>query len=42
MQFFTMNYLMTMQRLPQLDRKIIGYGVLWTLAIAAAVTWIIA
>lgn len=42
MQFLTMNYLVTMQQLPQLDRKIVGYGVLWTLAIAAAVTWIIA
>lgn len=42
MQFFTMNYLMTMQHLPQLDRKVVGYGVLCTLAIAAAVTWIIA
>ena len=41
MQIFTMNYLMTMQHLPQLDRKIVGYGVLWTLAIAAAVTGII-
>ena len=42
MQFFTMNYLATTHNLPQLDRKIVGYGVLWTLAIAAAVTWIIA
>ena len=42
MQFFTMSYLMTMQNLPQFDRKIVGFGVLWTLAIAAAVTWIIA
>ena len=42
MQFFTTNYLMTMHNLPQLDRKIVGYGVLWTLIIAAAVTWIIA
>jgi len=42
MQFFTMDYLMTMRDLPQLDRKIVGYGVLWTLAIAAGVTWIIA
>lgn len=41
MQFYTMNYLMTMQELPQLDRRIIGYGVLWTVAIAAAVTWIL-
>jgi len=42
MQFFTINYLMTMQHSPQIDRKVIGYGVLWTLAIAAGVTWIIA
>ena len=42
MQIFTMNYLMTMHHVPQLDRKIVGYGVVWTLAIAAAVTWLIA
>lgn len=42
MQFFTMSYLMTMRDMPQFDRKIVGYGMLWTLAIAAAVTWIIA
>ena len=41
MQFFPMNYLMTLRYLPQIDRKIVGYGVLWTLAIGAAVTWII-
>ena len=41
MQYFAMNYLMTMQELPQLDRKIVGYGVLWTVAIGAVVTWII-
>ena len=41
MQFFTVNYLMTMRHLPQLDGKIVGYGVLWTLAIGAALTWII-
>ena len=41
MQIFTMNYLMTMRHSPQLDGKIVGYGVVWTLAIAAAVTWII-
>lgn len=41
MQFFPTNYLMTMQHLPGFDRKIVGYGVLWTLAIGAAVTWII-
>ena len=42
MQFFTMNYLMTMQHLPQLDKKIVGFGILWTVAIGAAVTWIVA
>lgn len=42
MQFFPMSYLMTMHHLPELDRKIVGYGVLWTLAIGAGVTWIIA
>lgn len=42
MQIFPMNYLITIQHIPQLDRKIVGYGVLVTLAIAAAVTWIIA
>ena len=42
MQFFPMSYLMTMQHLPELDRKIVAYGVLWTLAIGAGVTWIIA
>jgi len=38
MQNFTMHYLITMQHHPQFDHKIIGYGVLATLAIAAAVT----
>ena len=42
MQFLTVNYLVTMRNPPQLDRKIVGYGVLWTLAIGAAVTCIIA
>ena len=42
MQFFPMNYLMTMQDVPKLDRKIVGYGLLCTLAIAAALTWILA
>ncbi len=42
MQFFTMDYLMTLQHLPQLDKKIVAYGVLWTVAIGAAVTWIVA
>ena len=42
MQFFPMSYLMTMHNLPQLDRKVVAYGVLWTIAIAAALTWMIA
>ena len=41
MHFFPINYLMTMQHLQELDRKIVGYGVVWTLAIGAALTWII-
>jgi len=36
MQFFPMSYLMTLHNLPQLDRKIVAYGVIWALAIAAA------
>lgn len=40
MQFFSMNYLMTMRYLPQLDRKVVACAVVCTLAIAAAVTWI--
>ena len=42
MQFFPMHYLMTMRHLPQIDRKIVSYGVAWTLAFGAALTWIIA
>ena len=41
MQFFPMNHLMTMQHLAQLDRRIIAYGVVWALAIGAALTWIV-
>ncbi len=41
MQFFPMNYLMTMKHLPQVDAKVAGYGVLCMLAIGAAVTWIV-
>ena len=42
MQFFTIQHLSTVQHLPELDRKIVGYGILWTLAIGAAVTWLVA
>lgn len=42
MQYFPMHYLMTVQHLPQIDRKVAAYGVLWTLAIGAAVAWIVA
>ncbi len=42
MQFFPMSYLMTLHNVPELDWKIVGYGVLWTVAIAAGVTWIVA
>lgn len=41
MQFFPMSYLMTMHNLPQLDRKIVAYGVLWILAIAASLVCIL-
>ena len=42
MQFFPVSYLMTMNTLPQLDRKIVAYGVFWVLAIAAALTALLA
>ncbi len=42
MQYFPMHYLMTMQHLPQVNRRIVGYGVLGTLAIGATVAWILA
>ena len=42
MQLFPMHYLMTMQHLPQVDRKIVIYGVLWILAIGATVAWVLA
>lgn len=41
MQFFPISYLMTMQDLPQIDRKVVAYGVVWTLVLAAAATWVI-
>ena len=42
MQIFPMSHLMTMQHVQELDRRIVGYGALWTLAIGAALTWVIA
>ena len=42
MQYFPMHYLMTMQHVPQVDRRIVGYGVAWTLVIGSAVAWVIA
>ena len=42
MQFFTIQHLSTVQHLPKLDSRIVGYGVLWTLAIGAGVTWLVA
>ena len=41
MQFFSMDYLMHMQTLPKIDRKILGYGLVWALAIGAGVVWLV-
>ena len=37
MQNLSMQSMETMQYVPQLDRKTIGYGVTWILVMAAAV-----
>lgn len=36
MQHLSMHSMMTMHYVPQLDRKMIGYGVSWILAIATS------
>lgn len=42
MQFFSLSYLETMRHVPEFDLKVVGYGVLCTLAIGAGFAWIIA
>lgn len=37
MQYLSMQSMMTMHYVPQLDRKLIRYGVAWILAIATSV-----
>ena len=42
MQYFPMNYLMNMETLPKVDRRILAYGAVWAVAIAAGVIWLVA
>ncbi len=42
MQYLTMQSMATMQYVPELDYKLIGYGVLWMLAIVTSVVGVIA
>lgn len=42
MQNLTIQSMMTMQYVPQLDRKMIRYGVSWLLAIATSVVGVAA
>ena len=42
MQYLTTQGMATMQYVPELDYKLIGYGVLWMLAIVASVIGVIA
>ncbi len=42
MQYFPMNYLMHMQSLPKVDRKIVVYGIVSAAAIAGGLAWLIA
>ena len=41
MQYFPMSYLMNMEALPKVDRKILAYGAVWAAAIAAGVIWLV-
>ena len=42
MQYMSMQSMVTMQYVPQLDNKLIGYGALWIVAIAASVVGVVA
>ncbi len=42
MLFLPMNYLTNLQTVPKADRKILAYGILCAMAIAAGVTWLVA
>ena len=42
MLFLPMNYLTNLQTVPKADRKILAYGILCAMAIAAGVTWVVA
>ena len=41
MQYFPMNYLMHMESVPKIDRKIVIYGLVAAAAIAGCLTWLI-
>lgn len=42
MPYMTMQSMMTMQYVPQLDWKIIGYGVSWVVTVATSMIGVVA
>lgn len=42
MQYLSMQSMVTMQYVPRLDNKLIGYGALWIMVIATSVIGVLA
>ena len=41
MQYFPMNYLMHMQNVPKVDRRIVAFGIVTAAALAGGLAWLI-